>query len=161
MTEPIPTLTEQLERDSEEMRSIVQMRLRAIDQRLETINAERFELQSSKKRYNSFLHNLDGTGVHASKNRGQKSSGSSSHRFSDEKIQASIEWLQEHREWLNEGQGFSVPSLLKEEKTLRASPLPAGQSQLSKTLNQLHEREILALSEWAGHRGSQKFYKVI
>lgn len=163
MTEGMPTLAEQLERDTEEMRGVVQARLRAIDQRLEEINAERTELQSSKRRYDSFLRNLDGTGIYASKNSRPKTRSRMDFGFSEERVQAVVEWLQEHREELNANGGFSVPGLLRQPERLEGLPMAKAQSQLAKMFRVLRDREVITLSR-QGRGGSprgEKFYKVI
>jgi hypothetical protein len=163
MTEGTPTLAEQLKADMEELRAPVESHLRAIRARLEENKKESYELRGMLRTYEALMRGLNGEVVvpGPKPGTGGRPKRQAERRFSDEKIQASIEWLQENREWLNEGQGFSVPSLLERSETLRQSPLPNGQSQLAKMLAQLHEREILRISEWGGYRGSQKFYKVI
>jgi len=76
-------------------------------------------------------------------------------KYSAEKIQLVLDWLQANAEILNQGDGFYAS------EATGITGCPVNQSGLSAILVRLHEQGQVRLTKTSDGRGSRKYFKVV
>jgi hypothetical protein len=133
----------------------MQSALDQVDERVGKLEDELAELKSFRRELAHKLRLLTVNGEPTKPGPKPKGAKAKS-RLVDDKLPAVIEWLREHADELNAGEGFFASELnARDDWTFSAG------SNTSEILRRLHSREAIRLDHVGGRTGITKFYKVV